>query len=333
MTSKSQLSTLHKFKGILFPSVSSKELLHSLDSFDAREDDVFLVSYPKSGTHWVAEIINSIPNAKITLTSPLELGDISKFEDLKLYSKRRVIPTHLSYDLLPVNIKQKQCKIIYIVRNPKDTAVSLFHYYRDNPNLPHVETWAVFLEQFLKGDVVYGSWFDHMLSWEDHRNDKNILILFYEEMKKDFYESLKKITTFLGVNMNDSEMSMIALQTSFSEMKHNAVKENWDPNHTICALTSDRNLVFRKGVVGDWTNYFTPKQKRVFDELFMEKMKHSELLTNKITLCFIFNVTATYRKAGNAPALGLPLERQTDRKGDWQRWNLPIGFGLRRAAG
>nr|XP_013008502.1 sulfotransferase 6B1-like [Cavia porcellus] len=271
MSSQSQVSVLHKFKGILFSTMSSEELLHALDSFDVREDDVFLVSYPKSGTHWIAEVIESIPNARISLTSPIELGDVSKLEELKTYSERRVIPTHLSYDLLPVNIKQKQCKIIYIIRNPKDTAVSLFHYYRENPNLPYIETWAAFFELFLQGEVVYGSWFDHVLSWEEHRNDKNILIIFYEEMKKDFSKSLKKITTFLGINVNDSEVNKIAQKTSFSEMKNNSIKENYDLSHTICALTSDRNLVFRKGVVGDWINYFTSKQKSVFDELFTRK--------------------------------------------------------------
>lgn len=49
MSSQSQVSVLHKFKGILFSTMSSEELLHALDSFDVREDDVFLVSYPKSG--------------------------------------------------------------------------------------------------------------------------------------------------------------------------------------------------------------------------------------------------------------------------------------------
>ncbi|XP_034368525.1 sulfotransferase 6B1-like [Arvicanthis niloticus] len=278
MSSQSQPSLLHKYMGIIFSTMSSEELLGSLDSFDAREDDIFLVSYPKSGTHWLAEVIESIPNAGVTLTSPIELGDISKLEELKTVPKRRAIPTHLNYEMLPMTVKQKQCKIIYIVRNPKDTAVSMFHYYRDNPNLPSTETWAAFLELFLKGDVVYGSWFDHVLSWEEHKNDKNVLFLFYEEMKKDFVKSLKKITAFLGIDVNDSEMGEIARSTSFSEMKSNAAaKENCDPNHVICALTSDRNLVFRKGVVGDWINYFTPKQNRVFDELFTEKMSNSEV--------------------------------------------------------
>ncbi|XP_038174196.1 sulfotransferase 1C2-like [Arvicola amphibius] len=275
MSPQTESGLLHKYKGILFSSMSSEGLLDSLDSFDARDDDIFLVSYPKSGTHWVAEVIENIPNIGITLTSPIEWGNVSKFEELEMVPKRRVIPTHLSYEMIPETVKQKQCKIVYVVRNPKDTAVSLFHYYRDNPSLPSPGTWAAFLELFLRGDVVYGSWFDHVLSWEKHKNDKNVLFLFYEEMKKDFVKSLNKIADFLGIDVNDSDVSKIARSTSFNEMKSNAVKENCEPSHTICALTSDRNLVFRKGVVGDWINYFTPKQRSVFDELFTEKMKHS----------------------------------------------------------
>ena len=74
-----------------------------------------LFSY--EGTHWIAKVIENIPNARLTLTPPIELGDISKFEELKTYCERRVIPTHLSYSMLPMNIKQKQCKVSSVVKN------------------------------------------------------------------------------------------------------------------------------------------------------------------------------------------------------------------------
>lgn len=28
----------------------------------------------------------------------------------------------------------------------------MYHYYRDNPNLPTIDTWTAFLDLFLKGD-------------------------------------------------------------------------------------------------------------------------------------------------------------------------------------
>ena len=32
--------------------------------------------------------------------------------------------------------------------------------------------------------VFYGSWFDHVLSWWKNKDDPNVLMLKYEEMKK-----------------------------------------------------------------------------------------------------------------------------------------------------
>ncbi|KAI5945628.1 Bile salt sulfotransferase [Manis javanica] len=117
--------------------------------------------------------------------------------------------------------------------------------------------------------------FDHVLSWEEHKHDKNILTMFYEEMKKDLSKSIKKITTFLNINMSDDEIDKIAWKTSFSEMKNNAAKENSDSNHTICALTCNRNLVFRKELAGApplrcCGNAFTVRFHDVFSPVTME---------------------------------------------------------------
>ncbi|XP_009897949.1 sulfotransferase 6B1 [Dryobates pubescens] len=282
MSSSSEEELIHMFKGIPFTTRSSLELLNSLDAFDAREDDVLLVSYPKSGTHWLARVLTSLFSAQVTLTSPIEFGDISRLEELNQLSSKRLIPTHLDYNMLPTNFKNKKCKMIYISRNPKDTAVSMFHYYRDNPNLPTIDSWTAFFDLFLKGDVVCGSWFDHFLSWEEHANDKNILFLFYEDMKKDLPKIVKKISLFLSLNVSENDIQDICKKSSFSAMKSDTEKENSDPHNTVCALTSNKKLIFRKGAVGDWKNHFTPKQNRRFEETFNEKMKLSKMAKSLI---------------------------------------------------
>ncbi|KAM8974853.1 sulfotransferase 6B1-like [Pelodytes ibericus] len=272
-----QSSLIHIFNGIPFTSRSSADLLKSLNTFHAREDDLLLVSYPKSGTHWLAEIMKHLYNSKVSLTTPIEFGDISKLEEMDKIRSKRIIPTHLSYDMLPTDFKVKKCKAIYIVRNPKDTAVSLFHYYKDNPNLPTIETWQTYFDMFMKGEVVCGSWFDHILGWEKHRNEMPMLFLYYEAMKKDVFKAIRKISSFLSVNISDDEISDICKKTSFSEMRSSVENENNESSNTVCALTSNRKLIFRKGTVGDWNNYFSNKQNRLFDELYRAKMDSSYL--------------------------------------------------------
>ncbi|XP_066446853.1 sulfotransferase 1C2-like isoform X2 [Eleutherodactylus coqui] len=218
--------------------------------------------------------------SKVALTSPMELGDISKLDELNNMIAKRIIPTHLSYDMLPRDFKEKKCKVIYIIRNPKDTAVSLYHYYRDNPNLPTIEAWSTYLHMFLHGEVVCGSWFDHVLSWEEHKNETGALFLHYESMKKDPFQSVRRICTYLGINLHENEIHEICKKTSFSEMKNSVEKENSDPNQTVCALTSSKKLVFRKGTVGEWKHYFTNKQNRLFDEMYNRKMHSSSLAKN-----------------------------------------------------
>ncbi len=56
--------------------------------------------------------------------------------DITSLPSPRILNTHVKLSLLPPDIVKKRCKIIYLVRNPKDVVVS---YYNFNRRLPYYE--------------------------------------------------------------------------------------------------------------------------------------------------------------------------------------------------
>lgn len=42
--------------------------------------------------------------------------------------------------------------MLVVFRNPKDTLVSYYHFYNNNPVLPKAESWDVFYSDFMKGE-------------------------------------------------------------------------------------------------------------------------------------------------------------------------------------
>ena len=64
----------------------------------------------------------------------------------------RVFKTHLPYGLVPKPRDQAtKPRYIYVMRNPKDTAVSYFHHNAGFPRGANV-SWDEFFELFMKGE-------------------------------------------------------------------------------------------------------------------------------------------------------------------------------------
>lgn len=42
--------------------------------------------------------------------------------------------------------------MLVVFRNPKDTLVSFFHFYNNNPVLPSGQSWDSFFSDFMKGE-------------------------------------------------------------------------------------------------------------------------------------------------------------------------------------
>ncbi|XP_077887869.1 3-alpha-hydroxysteroid sulfotransferase-like [Ictidomys tridecemlineatus] len=69
--------------------------------------------------------------------------------------------------------------------------------------------------------VSYGSWFEHIRGWMSMRDRENVLLLSYEELKKDPRSTIERICQFLGKKLNPEELDSVLKNSSFQVMKQN----------------------------------------------------------------------------------------------------------------
>nr|XP_020634323.1 amine sulfotransferase-like [Pogona vitticeps]XP_020634324.1 amine sulfotransferase-like [Pogona vitticeps] len=269
---------LFKYKGIYFMSdVVTPDYLDSLEDFDIRDSDVFLVTYPKSGTVWTQNILSMIHyEGHRNGTEETDLLDRMPWLEYNIrnvdWSKRespRLIASHLPYYLVPKGLRNCKGKVIYVLRNPKDVLVSYYHFSKFSRKVE--ETDFVLMEQFLDGKVLAGSWLDHVEGWSAHRDDFNILFLTYEELKKDLRSSVLKICSFLGKKLTEKEVDEVVDKATFDKMRKDR-RANY--KHLSSELVDHtRGSFLRKGVVGDWKNMMTVAQNERFNHVFKKRVE------------------------------------------------------------
>ncbi|XP_071957089.1 sulfotransferase 1C4-like [Antedon mediterranea] len=269
--------------GIRLPWATLDEILEAMKTFQIREDDVWLVTYPKAGTTWTTEII-TVLSCGCDFTKRGEKGvnfvDIKRPNMLEFAhvtaakkTSPRIMTTHMQSRHMAREIITKKPKIVYVARNPKDNAVSFYYFHKSNKMIKAFDSWDEYFQAFYDGDLVGGSWFDMNLYWWNRRNDDNVLFLKYEDMKEDLASAIVKISEFLGWPVPEGKLEEVVKHCSFGSMKNNP-KINRTNSKIIDVSISP---FVRKGLVGDWKNYFTVNQSEALDKLLEEKMKGSGL--------------------------------------------------------
>ncbi|KAL1462158.1 hypothetical protein MTO96_043191 [Rhipicephalus appendiculatus] len=297
------------FEGLPLLDFYKQESIHSAKHYKPRRGDVILVSYPKSGSNWTQFIIWNIMTGGRQPKNIVELGLMSPFLEVTgaaaAESPERTGPiaTHLPYRIFPpVDV----AKYVYVARNPYDCAVSMYHFLKGlTPKTYTDVSFEKFLSLFLTGKVFYGDYFDHVLPWYEHRHQPNILFITYEQLKADTKGMVLKIAEFLGpeharICSDDTLLQRILNNCSMESMKAILRDDVSARVKKVIERASDKSLhsfettektpevntemhegghFVRKGLVGDWRNYFTNEQIARMKKWVTEKSRGSNVMS------------------------------------------------------
>ncbi|KAF4076019.1 hypothetical protein AMELA_G00225550 [Ameiurus melas] len=272
------------YHGLLLPKiVHTEDSLKYFEWFQVQDDDVIAVTYPKSGTTWMQEILPLLLNGgdfTPVLTIPnwdrvpwLEESRTAQVID-KLSAPRAFV-SHMHYHLMPSSFFSSKAKVIYVTRNPKDVLVSSFHFHQMASFLHDPGNFEEFADKFLAGNVFFGKWTDHVKSWRNTDLGDRILYITYEEMIQDLHGVLERISFFLGKHLNKDTLKHVTEHCEFKTMTQNKMS-----NYTLVPQTvmdAQKSPFLRKGIVGDWRNHFSSVLESKFNAAIFEELKGTDI--------------------------------------------------------
>lgn len=294
---------IYNYKGFWFGAFHLQGALRFQQHFQAQDSDIILITLPKSGTIWLKALIFAVITRKHFLASqethplltnnPHELipfVDVSYARettpDFPLSNGVRVLSTHFPYPFLPESVREKNCKLIYLCRSPKDTIVSYWHFankMRGEKSENYKETKEISLEEavenYCRGVSLGGPFWDHTLGYwnQSSENPRKVLFVKYEEFKEEPEVHLRRLAAFLGCPFSEEEekggvVGEILRLCSFDNLSGLEVNRSGKG-----VFGNNNSVMFRKGEVGDWRNHLTDEMASRIDQIVEEKFNGSGL--------------------------------------------------------
>jgi hypothetical protein len=161
-------------------------------------DDVFLVSYPRSGNTWTRFLVGNLiyPDEPVTFANiESRIPEIYFNPDhvMRRLPRPRILKSHESF-------QPHYPRVIYVVRDPRDVALSFYHHNVKAGNIRDDYPMDEFTPRFIAAefDTKWGSWADNVMSWLSMRGDHpGFLLLRYEDMKQNPAAELARLASFL----------------------------------------------------------------------------------------------------------------------------------------
>ncbi len=185
-------------------------------------DDAFLIAYPKSGNTWTRFLVGNLLNGDrqvdfLNIPELIPHFDVMPNRFFLRMPRPRLINCHEAF-------RPHYKRVIYVVRDPRDVVVSLFHFQRKRRIIEDGYPLHSFVSRFVAGETCQpprlGSWEQNVTSWLAMRqNDPDFLLLRYEDMLRETEPALTKIASFLGIDATPERIARAVERSSAREMQ------------------------------------------------------------------------------------------------------------------
>ncbi|CEF70084.1 Sulfotransferase 6B1 [Strongyloides ratti] len=245
---------LRKIDSINYPVQCTEETVKSARAIQLDTNDIFLISFPNSGIELLKNIILELLDGKVNDEYNFPTIEYFGSAVINIYPPPKYLKTYLNINLCP---KLNNCKVIILIRNPKDVVWSMYKCITDKNDisLPSKD-FDEFLNAFLKGETEYGDYFIHFQNLIPLIEDKNNLLLTYEQTTSDIVTTITKLAKFLNLHDKVSDQKKL-----FQIVEEVTLHNEFNYNYTI----------------KEWKKCFDEKQSLKIDEKFETFFKGSIL--------------------------------------------------------
>jgi hypothetical protein len=184
-------------------------------------DDTFIVSYPRSGNTWTRFLVANLvhPEQSVTFINIERLipdCEAMSSRYVKRVARPRIIKSHEYFD-------PRYKKVIYIVRDPRDVALSYYDFSRKYRHIEDSFPLTRFVSDFVAGRLSsfdWGTWGENVSSWFYTRNGRpEFLLLRYEDMLSNTVGELDKVARFLGIESSRERLTAAVERSSADRMR------------------------------------------------------------------------------------------------------------------
>jgi Sulfotransferase domain len=217
-----------------------------------RADDTFLISYPRSGNTWTRFLIANLshPQEPVTFANIERLipdAEAQSSRYMRGFPSPRMVKSHSYFD-------PRYPKVIYIVRDPRDVALSYYDFSRKYRQIEDSYPVERYIEDFTTGHLLsagWGTWGENVASWIYARGARpGFLLLRYEDLKANPDQELKRIAEFLGLPASPEVIRTAIERSSADRMRE---MEKTEGKNWVTTKDKRSDIPFiRTASVGGW---------------------------------------------------------------------------------